>query len=558
MCVASRALAVFLGRGWPEPLLAVRLDAERRREDLAGVRFDVAGDFFGRAAGDDSAAPCAAVGADVDDPVGRLHDVEIVLDDEHRVAGVDELVQHFEQQLDVGEVEAGRRLVEQVHRAAGGFFHQLAGQLDALGFAAGERGRRLADLDVVEADRVERAELVMDRRDVLEVGQRFLHVHLEHLGDALFLVHHLQRFAIEAMAVADGARDPDVGQEIHFEAVRAVAFARFAAAALHVEAEPARLVAAALRFGQLRVEAADVVEQLDVRAGIRARRAADRRLVDDDQLVELVDAFDAIVVARLCLCRPSDCVRSDSARMSFTSELLPEPLAPVTQTNAPSGISTSMFLRLLWRAPMTFSDALALPFCIRRCSGTSILRLPLRNAPVTLRDSLGDLVGGADGDDFAAADAGAGAEVDQVVGGPHRVFVVFDDDDRVAQVAELGERVEQALVVARVEADRGFVEDVEHADEAAADLAGEADALRFAAGERGGGAFEREVFEADVVQEAEAAADFFEDLVGDLFFVAFEDERRRRTRRRRKWRARKLPAAFGAASRRSAGWPFAR
>ena len=94
-------------------------------------------------------------------------------------------------------------------------------------------------------------------------------------------------------------------------------------------------------------------------------------------------------------------------------------------------------------------------------------------------------------DDFAAADAGAGAEVDDVVGGPHRVFVVLDDDDRVAQVAERRERVEQAVVVARVEADRGFVEDVEHADEPAADLAGEADALRFAAGERGGGAVER-------------------------------------------------------------------
>ena len=95
-----------------------------------------------------------------------------------------------------------------------------------------------------------------------------------------------------------------------------------------------------------------------------------------------------------------------------------------------------------------------------------------------------------------------------MVGGPHRVFVVFDDDDRVAEVAELGERIEQALVVARVEADRRFVEDVEHADEAATDLAGEADALRLAAGERGRGAVEREVFETDVLQEAEAAADF--------------------------------------------------
>ena len=69
--------------------------------------------------GDDPAAAVAAFGAEVDDPVGRLDDVEVVLDDQHRVAGVDEVVQHLQQQLDVGEVQAGRRLVEQVQRAAG-------------------------------------------------------------------------------------------------------------------------------------------------------------------------------------------------------------------------------------------------------------------------------------------------------------------------------------------------------------------------------------------------------------------------------------------------------
>ncbi len=113
------------------------------------------------------------------------------------------------------------------------------------------------------------------------------------------LIHHLQRFAIEAVALAHGARDPHVGQKIHLQPVRAVAFARLAAAAGDIEAEPARLVAAALRFGELRVQVADVVEHLDVRARVRARRAADRRLVDDDQLVELIDALDAIVLAGL-------------------------------------------------------------------------------------------------------------------------------------------------------------------------------------------------------------------------------------------------------------------
>ena len=86
---------------------------------------------------------------------------------------------------------------------------------------------------------------------------------------------------------------------------------------------------------------------------------------------------------------------------------------------------------------------------------------------------------------------------------------------RVAHVAQPLQRREQPVVVARVQADRRFVEDVEHADQAAADLAGQADALRFAAGERRGGAVERQVVEPDVQQEAEPAADFLEHFGGD-------------------------------------------
>ena len=63
---------------------------------------------------------------------------------------------------------------------------------------------------------------------------------------------------------------------------------------------------------------------------------------------------------------------------------------------------------------------------------------------------------------------------------------------------------EQAVVVARMQADGRLVEDVEHADQAAADLAGQADALGLAAGERRGGAVERQIMQADVEQEADA------------------------------------------------------
>ena len=186
-------------------------------------------------------------------------------------------------------------------------------------------------------------------------------------------------------------------------------------------------------------------------------------------------------------------LQSASTRMSLTSELLPEPLTPVTQTNSAERDLDVDVLEVVVRRARRLTSLLAVA-AAPRCVGTLDLLSCRRD---TARSGCARLativVGGADGDDFAAADAGAGAEIDDVVGGPHRVFVVLDDDDRVAQVAQLLERVEQAVVVARVQADRRLVEDVEHADQAAADLAGQADALRFAAGERRGGAVEREV-----------------------------------------------------------------
>ena len=99
---------------------------------------------------------------------------------------------------------------------------------------------------------------------------------------------------------------------------------------------------------------------------------------------------------------------------------------------------------------------------------------------------------------------------------------MLDDEDGVAEVAEVFERGDEALVVALVQADGGLVEDVEDAAEAGADLGGEADALAFAAGERGGGAVEREVAEADGVEELEALDDLALQAVGDEAVAAGE------------------------------------
>src|SRR5438034_11565486 len=97
-------------------------------------------------------AAVAPLGAEIDDPVGGLDDFEVVLDDEDRVAGLDEGVQHFEELFDVLEMEPRRRLIQYVERSPGGAARQFLRQLDALRLAARQRRRRLADMGVPEPD----------------------------------------------------------------------------------------------------------------------------------------------------------------------------------------------------------------------------------------------------------------------------------------------------------------------------------------------------------------------------------------------------------------------
>ena len=114
-------------------------------------------------------------------------------------------------------------------------------------------------------------------------------------------------------------------------------------------------------------------------------------------------------------------------------------------------------------------------------------------------------------DHLAAELAGAGPEVDHVVGGADRLLVVLDDDHGVAEIAQARQRREQLAVVALVQADRRLVEHVEHAGEVRADLRGQPDALPFAARQRGRAAGQREVADADVVEEAQPILDLLQD-----------------------------------------------
>ena len=191
---------------------------------------------------------------------------------------------------------------------------------------------------------------------------------------------------------------------------------------------------------------------------------------------------------------------------------LPEPETPVTQVNRPTGKSAVRSWRLCSRAPMTricSSDG------DRRCAGMGIELLARQVLAGERLAVLEQLLVRAGVDDLAAVLAGAGADVDDVVGLGDGLLVVLDDDDGVAQLAEAQEGVDEAAVVALVEADGRLVEHVEHADQAGADLGGEPDALGLSPGQGAGVAGQGEVVEADIEEEAHAGVDLLDHGLGD-------------------------------------------
>ena len=89
----------------------------------------------------------------------------------------------------------------------------------------------------------------------------------------------------------------DVGHEVELGGDHAFALALLAAPALDVEAEAAGLVSALHGQRRLGEQVADGVVEADVGGGVGPAVAADGRLVDVDDFVDMLHAVEAVVVA---------------------------------------------------------------------------------------------------------------------------------------------------------------------------------------------------------------------------------------------------------------------
>ena len=173
---------------------------------------------------------------------------------------------------------------------------QLFGQLDPLGLAAGEGGGALPELEIVQADVVQRSGASAPVCGTLAKKASASRTSIcKHVGNGLALVGHRQRLAVEAAPVAVAAGNPDIGQKVHLDAFLPMSLAGLTAPSLHVEAEAIGTIAARSRLRRTGKELANLVEDLDVGGGIRARRPSDWLLGDVDDVVAVLDTLDPVV-----------------------------------------------------------------------------------------------------------------------------------------------------------------------------------------------------------------------------------------------------------------------
>ena len=189
--------------------------------------------MFGGALGDDFSAFFTGFGADVDEVVGLCHDGGVVLYDDDGVAFVNEAVEDVDEFVHVLLVQADTGFLDEVEVVflSGSLAHgftplgEFTDELDALGFAAGEGGGGLSELEVTKAGVVEQLEGAVESGVGGEKFRCLADAHPEDLADILAVVAHVQCREIIAHFMACFTGDPGGGKEIHFQFDASVAFA---------------------------------------------------------------------------------------------------------------------------------------------------------------------------------------------------------------------------------------------------------------------------------------------------------------------------------------------
>ena len=276
--------------------------------------------------------------------------------------------------------------------------------------------------------------------------------------------------------MADLAGHVDIRQEVHLDLDNAVSSAGLASASLDVEGKSALAVTLGLGVGSAREQRADHVKDACISRRIGPWSPSDRRLVDGDDLVQVLESVDPVVVTR----------DSPGAIKRFGQMLVKDLVdqRALARTRN-SGDNRHDPQRDLHVDILEVVDARAAHLDpAGRLSAVFRHRNSLLSAQVLACDGLGnrhDLLRGALRHYFAPVGARARADIHDVVRRQHGVLVVFHHDDRVPQIPQVLESPQELVVVSLVKAYTRLVQNIAHPDQPRSDLGREPDSLGFSA-----------------------------------------------------------------------------
>src|SRR5438270_13634448 len=116
------------------------------------MRLLIARDLLRVTGGDHLAAHVAALGSQVDQPVGGFDDIEVVLDNQQRRSRLKQFAKGGQQLSDVVKMQPGCWLIEDVENALIFSPREVGSELEPLRFSTGKCCGRLSQAQVAEAD----------------------------------------------------------------------------------------------------------------------------------------------------------------------------------------------------------------------------------------------------------------------------------------------------------------------------------------------------------------------------------------------------------------------
>src|SRR5262245_41936867 len=123
---------------------------------MTRVRLFHLGDHLGGACRYNVPASITTFWSEVDDVVSGFDDLQMVLDNEHRVTALHQPGQDLEQTLNIGKVQAGRGFIQNVQGPTRAAPAELTAEFDALRLTARQRRGRLPQADITQPYLLER------------------------------------------------------------------------------------------------------------------------------------------------------------------------------------------------------------------------------------------------------------------------------------------------------------------------------------------------------------------------------------------------------------------